>query len=322
MRGINSIWAAAVAAMLSALAVSADALGRERWRDRGDAAISGPGDYRFAFRHGGVSRQYLVHVPQDYDARRPTPMVLALHGGGGDMTYMARDDLYGLISKSEQAGFVVVFPNGYSRFRSGKVATWNAGNCCGASRDREIDDVGFLRAVIARVDRALNIDDARVYSIGMSNGAMMSYRLACEASDVVKGVAAIAGTDNTIACAPKTPTPILHIHARNDDHVLFDGGAGPSAANAAYITDFVSVPRTIAKWTAINRAEMAARRVLEVDGAWCELHAARGGGAPVQLCVTEEGGHSWPGGAKPRSSAPPSRAISANDVMWDFFSRR
>jgi polyhydroxybutyrate depolymerase len=158
-----------------------------------------------------------------------------------------------------------------------------------------------------------------VYAIGMSNGGMMSYRLACEAADVFRGIMAVAGTDNTKSCDPAQPVAVLHIHARNDDRVLFDGGAGETFRNEALVADFTSVPATIDKWTRLNGASTLGRRTLTVAGAWCERHDARAGGAPVQLCVTDAGGHSWPGGSKDRGESP-SEAIRANDMMWEFFS--
>jgi polyhydroxybutyrate depolymerase len=303
---------------------------RERLKERREARtskddveksirINGPGDYRFSMNHDGLQRQYMVHVPRRYRGDQATPMLLALHGGGGNMDYMADDKNYGLISASEKAGYIVVFPNGISPVRSGMLATWNAGNCCGSARDKNIDDVGFLKAVVVRVSQQAKIDPRRIYSTGMSNGALMSYRLACETPGMIRGIMAVAGTDNTKSCTPKTPVAVLHIHARNDDHVLFDGGAGPAARDPSKVTDFISVPATIAKWVGLNRAATTPARVLTVAGAYCDLHAASANGAPVKLCVTDTGGHSWPGGTKTRASEPPSQAIIANDMMWAFF---
>jgi polyhydroxybutyrate depolymerase len=159
-----------------------------------------------------------------------------------------------------------------------------------------------------------------VYAIGMSNGAMMAYRLACEAGDVFHGIMAVAGTDNTHSCTPRQPVPVLHIHAHNDDTVLFNGGAGPKLGRGELAADFVAVPDSIAKWVKLDHAGPQARRVLTVPGAYCDLYEAGKGGAPVKLCVTETGGHSWPGGQKARGEQPPSQAIRANDLMWEFFS--
>jgi len=282
-------------------------------------------DQTFKIKHGGLERMYRVHVPASYDSAKPLPLLIALHGGGGNMDIQANDVFYGQISKSEREGFIVAFPNGFSRAPGGRLATWNAGNCCGAARDRNVDDVGFIRQVVADIGRQWHIDPARVYATGMSNGAMMAYRLACEAPDLIKAIAPVAGTDNTRVCTPASPVGVLHIHARNDSHVLFGGGAGPDSVSRSQITDYVSVADTIAKWTRLNHcaAGVAPKRVLDKPDAWCEAYPGCEGGAQVQLCVTETGGHSWPGGRKPREvGEPASNAISANDVMWEFFNRR
>jgi polyhydroxybutyrate depolymerase len=298
---------------------------KERRQQRQQPPPAGPlapGDHRFTLQHDGLARAYRVHVPASYRADRPAALLVALHGGGGNMDFQADDSKYGLLSKSEREGFVVVFPNGYSKLASGKFATWNAGRCCGAARDAKVDDVGFIREVVARVSAQLDIDPQRVYATGMSNGGLMAYRLACEASDVFSAIAPVAGTDNTVSCTPARPVSVLHIHAKNDSHVLFEGGAGPDSVARHLVTDFTSVPDSVAKWAALNGcAATPPKRVLEKPGAYCEEHAPCRGGTRVQSCVTESGGHSWPGGTKARAAESPSTAISANDVMWEFFSR-
>lgn len=285
--------------------------------DPNPTRITAPGDYRFTFVHDGISREYLVHVPKSYRPIRRAPLLLALHGGGGDADFQSNDAKYGLIGKSEQAGFIAVFPNGYSRFASGILATWNAGGCCGKAVQNKVDDVGFLKEVIERVSRQANVDRNRVFATGMSNGAMMSYRLACELPGMIRAIAPVAGTDNTSSCSPSRPVPVIHFHAKDDSHVLFNGGHGP---DSLVNVDFASVPASINKWVTLNRAQPTAKRALTVPGAHCDLYPARKGGAPVELCVTDTGGHSWPGGGTQQGRKQPSKAISANDLMWDFFS--
>lgn len=293
---------------------------RSREADAGsDTKITRPGDYAFTAEHGGLTRRYRVHVPQGYDPAKPAPVLFALHGGGGNMNLQANDRRYGLISASERHGFIAVFPNGYSRLRSGAFATWNAGACCGDARDNDIDDVGFIRRVVDDVSRKLNVDRDRFFAAGMSNGGMMAYRLACEMPDTFKAIAAVAGTDNTTTCRAKQPISILHIHARNDDHVLFEGGAGPNAfRDISKVTQFTSVAATIAKWVAVDRCDPTPKRIHEEPGAYCDLYSPCQANVRIQLCVTDTGGHSWPGGTKPGRESP-SSAISANDVMWKFF---
>lgn len=323
----------AVIGLLATPAAQAQTL-RERMAERlqerraaalGDAA---PGELsEESIEHDGLRRTYLVHVPpQLKDASRPVPLVLAFHGGGGDAVFMARNPRYGLMAKADAAGFIVVFPGGYSQLPSGLFAAWNAGNCCGEARDRMVDDVGFARALIKRLQTTHAIDAKRVYAVGMSNGGMLAHRLACDAADVFAAVASVAGTDNTKTCVPSRPISVLHIHAKDDDHVLFEGGAGPaSVRDASKITAFTSVPLTIARWVERDRCEAKPTRSLDVAGAYCESYKACAGQAEVALCVTGTGGHSWPGGSAVRSGQASSSAssvlpaLSANDVMWDFF---
>lgn len=310
---------------------------KQRWLDRraahppADAAgtadrIDRPGDHTRSLEHDGLTRSYRVHVPRSYDPARAAPLLLAFHGGGGDMEHMATDRLYGLISKSEAEGFILVFPNGYSRLQSGKFATWNAGACCAQARDRKVDDVGFVRTLIREVTHEFAIDRQRIFATGMSNGAMMAYRLACEMADTFKAIAAVAGTDNTLGCAPAAPISILHIHAADDDHVLFQGCAGKTFRDPSTVTDFRSVPATVARWLEFNHCKPKPQAVTEhirdPRAARCERYAPCQGGVAVQLCVTSGGGHSWPGGSKPRSDQPPSQALSANELMWAFFTAR
>jgi polyhydroxybutyrate depolymerase len=232
------------------------------------------------------------------------------------MEYQATDKYYHLISKSEEAGFIAVFPNGYSRFRSGKLATWNAGICCGKARDENIDDVSVIKAVVADIKTRVNIDSNRIYANGMSNGGMMSYRLACEMTDTFAAIASVAGSDGTQSCKPNRPISILHIHALDDDHVLFNGGSGVKSKTHA---DFVAVPDTIQKWVSMNNCNAAPQRVLEVKGAYCDLYKHCQNNTQVKLCVTKTGGHSWPGGTKVRGNAAGSTAINANDIIWQFY---
>jgi polyhydroxybutyrate depolymerase len=303
---------------------------RERLKERlmerkqetaaGPEVITQPGDYSYTLHQGDLKRAYLVHVPPVYDPASAMPVVFAFHGGGGDMHLQANTN-YNLVGKADSAGFIAVFPNGFSRLPSGKLATWNTGNCCAQARDRNIDDVGFVRSLVAQVQKQLNVDRLRIFATGMSNGGMMSHRLACEMADTFAAIAPVAGTDGTLECTPARPISVLQIHAKNDTHVLFEGGAGKDAfKDQSMVANFVSVPETMARWTQRNRCTGATKRVLGVPGAYCEAQLQCADGARVQWCVTEKGGHSWPGVKDVRAGKEPaSQAINANDVMWDFF---
>lgn len=318
------------------------------------AALSAPlaaadpyrhGTHELNLEHGGLVRRALVHVPAGLDLSRPVPLVLAFHGGGGHAEFMADDRRYGLMGQAQRSGFVVVFPNGFSRFASGRLATWNAGGCCGAARDLGSDDVGFVRALLGQLQRRLPVDGSRIFATGMSNGAMFSYRLACEMAETFRAVAAVAGTEALADadCRPARPVPVLHIHARNDLRVPFDGGVGSDAVQGRRPgMDDLSVPETVARWQRRNRSQAQPLRSLSRPGAWCDTYPARmpadaagsaagaertGGAeratapsAPVRLCVTEAGGHSWPGAQRGRRGREsPSQALVAEEEIWRFF---
>jgi polyhydroxybutyrate depolymerase len=181
-----------------------------------------PGDYTFKLRQGGRERSYILHVPKDA-LTSPWPVVINFHGGGssaaGQQAYSRMDAV------ADRQGFLVVYPNGTGRIAD-LLLTWNAGACCGYALDNKVDDVGFVRAVIDDLETHASIDRARIYATGLSNGAMMSYRLAAEAPDLIAAIAPVAGA-LAFPFEPKRPIPILHIHSVDDTRALYQGGLGP-----------------------------------------------------------------------------------------------
>ena len=277
----------------------------------------GPGDYSFSLQVGGSTRAYLLHIPRIYDKATPAPLMLAFHGSMGTAEIMAKG--YDLVAKSDAEGFIVAFPNGASRLPSGKAATWNAGSCCGYAVQSQSDDVGFVRAVIEDVRGKVNVD--RIFAVGMSNGGMFAYRLACEMSDTFTAIAAVAGTDNYAECNPVRPISIVHIHGLQDDRVPFYGGCG-SACRTESETDFVSVPDTISQWVTRNGCDEHPQTVVLNENAYDDLYDGCESGVQVKLYVVKDGGHSWPGAQRspnPLERSTPSQAISATDEIWDFF---
>ena len=236
----------------------------------------------------------------------------------GTADHMAEN--YDLIQKSDKEGFIVAFLNGASKLHSGKLATWNAGNCCAYAVESKSDDVGFVKNTINDIKSKINI--GKIYATGMSNGGMLSHRLACDMSDTFSAIASVTGTNNYDDCYPEKPISILHIHSLNDSHVLFEGGCGPDCRIKAE-TEFDSVPNTITNWVKRNNCNSNPKRVLDKNGAYCDLYVECDENVQVKLCVTIDGGHSWPG-LKAKSGNPiekqiPSQKISATDEIWDFF---
>ena len=136
-------------------------------------------------------------MPHIQDASGPLALVVALHGGLGSGDQLADTSQFEPLA--ERDGFAVVFPDGVS-------ATWNAGSCCGAAVTRKIDDVAFLVALVDDIAKKVPIDRGRVFAVGHSNGAMMAFRLGCEASPTC-GIARSPYRWNR-ACTPRTRCPI------------------------------------------------------------------------------------------------------------------
>src|SRR4051794_24206214 len=162
----------------------------------------GPGDHVRSLTIGDPARSYLVHIPPAYDPETPTPVVLVFHSAVMNGPLMARS--CGLSEESDRSGVVAVYPNGTGR--SNLLLFWDAGGV----RDRPSDDVGYVAKLLDDLATVVNVDARRVYATGMSNGAMMCYRLASELSERIAAIAPVAGTMTTPTCRPRRPVPVLH----------------------------------------------------------------------------------------------------------------
>ena len=175
------------------------------------------------------------------------PLLVALHGGTGWGTQFEENS--GFDGLAEANGFVVVYPDG-TPIGIGEGRVWNGGACCGQARqDRDdVDDVGFISALITTLEQRFAIDPSRVYATGHSNGAIMSYRLACELSDTVVAVGFQAGSLEIPRCAPDRPVSVFHLHGLADTNLPIDGGFGEGISN----TDFTSPRESVALLAGLN----------------------------------------------------------------------
>lgn len=279
-----------------------------------------PGDHARTLQVDGHERTYLVHVPPKYDPRTPMPVVLAFHGGGANAGNMVV--FSGLNEKADQAGFIVAYPQGSGR--SERLLTFNAGNCCGYAATHAIDDVAFTRHVLDDLEGVANIDRRRVFATGMSNGAMMTYRLASELSDRIAAIAPVSGPMGTKECHPRRAVAVMHFHGDADEFAPFQGGRGRGISG----TDFYSVQHSIDAWVEANGCHKTPVTTQlpdrEDDGTTVKQLRYDSGadGTEVVLVIIAGGGHTWPGREpRMRSLGTSTRDISANDMMWEFFQR-
>lgn len=277
------------------------------------AAPAAAGQHEVVVDSGGKRRTAVVHVPARA-TRGKRPLVLFLHGGGGSARQAM--DAYRMNEVADRSGFIVAYPNGSGPLRREILLTWNAGNCCDYALEKRVDDVAFLRALVDEIGRRFAVDRDRVYATGMSNGGMMSYRLACEAADIFAAVAPVAGALN-VSCKPSRAVAVLAIHGTADEHVGYDGGTGTKTRHGRVDR---SVSSAIDFWRNANgctkEAPTTASSIVRREG-WTGCS----GGADVSLVTVIGGGHAWPGGepASRRSADTPSPAIQASEEIWRFF---
>lgn len=285
----------------------------------------GPGDHMRTVTVGEMSRRYEVHVPASYDAAKPTPVIIAFHGGGGNPASMIR--LSGLNAKSEQAGFIVVYPYGTGKLEN-TMLTFNGGECCGYAMQNKIDDVAFTRALLDDLATVVNVDAARIFATGLSNGGIISHHVASELSDRIAAIAPVGGPLMMEAARATRPVSVMHFHGTADAFAPFKGGYGKGAMGGKGVTEFRSVEHTIQSWVKANGCQTEPEVVALPDKADDGMTATRktwsGGkdGSEVVLIEIENGGHTWPG-MKPIVAllGESTMDISANDLMWEFFQK-
>jgi polyhydroxybutyrate depolymerase len=234
---------------------------------------------------GGLDRSYRLYVPAGLAS--PAPLVVMLHGGFGSAQQAERS--YGWDELADGAKFVVAYPDGVAR-------AWNASGCCGRPSRENIDDVGFINAVVKDVSGNVGVDAKRIYATGISNGGMMAYTLACNT-----GTFAAIGPDSATqldGCTAPHPTSVMHIHGTADPRIRYDGGPGSGVAQI----DGPSVPDVNAFWRNVDRCPPPA---VPTDGSVTTSAADCPDGRSVVLVTADGGGHDWPSFATQR--------------IWEFF---
>lgn len=272
-----------------------------------------PGTTEATITVAGTPRTFRIHVPPSYERNKATPVVMLFHGGGGSAKQLEEDSSK-MNPVADREGFLAVYPNG-----SGVIKTWNGGICCGRAVEDNVDDVAFVAALLDHLESKMCTDKRRIFATGMSNGGILSHRLACELSSRIAAVAPVAGTIGVSECKPTRAVPILHVHGSLDGHVPPQGGEGCGPSK----TSFVSVPATMEGWRQRNGCGTETTSYLEQGDGKCAAYA--GCRAPVVLCTIEGGGHSWPGGepkagvADCPADGAQSSTFFASEAIWKFF---
>jgi polyhydroxybutyrate depolymerase len=259
-------------------------------------------------------RWYDIELPAN---AKGAPLILALHGGGGDPDQFASAS--GLARAANRAGFAVAFPAGTGR-RGERLLTWNGGYCCGSAARKGVDDIGFLKAVIKDASDRFGVDGSGVYLTGMSNGSILSETFAAKNPGLVRAVAGVSGTMDTSRTRVQGKVPALIIHGTADTMVPYEGGQGDTSLTRTNFASVASVVKAfLAPWGGVL-AETSRTIDRKDDGTSVIVtDYQKGGRVVLRLMKVEGGAHHWPGGRKARLSEGKTQEIDANTEILRFF---
>ncbi len=284
------------------------------------AAASARADERFDLPYQGAARDYFLHVPPNAGDGK-LPLVIALHGAGGDAPGFAGETR--LAVAADKLGMLVAFPDG-SQGGNPPRRTFNAQICCGDAPARQVDDVGFVGAVIGDVARHHPVDRTRVYATGMSNGGMLVYQLAAMHPDwfaaVAPVAAAIGGMTRTgktyLIPMPGMPVPVMIIHGNKDPYVLYQGGSSRLISFPSRWK--MSVDDALTFWVA-NDGCVDKPAIAYAAGKTLKREAYAGckDGSEVVLWEILGGDHNWPGDIFPAPGG--GKPVSAAEAILTFF---
>ncbi len=257
-----------------------------------------------------LKRFYDLHIPASYDSKKPTPLVLAFHGAYGDGKAMEKVTRLNQIS--DKAGFIAVYPDAIPPRKH-----WDARRG-DDSKDQEINDVGFISALIDDLGQKYNLDRSRIYVVGISNGGMFAQRVACELSDKVTAIAAVvAAMPSNLArkCTSTKPISVLMINGTNDDTIPY---SVPGKA-------LLSVPDTVNFWRKRDRctAEGVKASLPNSPHVQIETYGGCAKQTNVTLYTLKGGEHGWGDDSitGPDKLVKPGQEINESEIIWDFFSK-
>lgn len=284
---------------------------------------------------GYPSRPYDLQIPQSYDGT-PLPVIVLLHGGGGNPTEAEAITCPGgdagspecFLPLADARHFIVVSPSG-TQIGPTQLRAWNSGGgdggwqCVSSKPCTDgVDEKAYFTAVFDDLGQHVHFDAQHIYATGHSNGAAMSERLACEFPLAVKAIASVAGGNQYSTTQPcPAQAAVLELHGTADPCWEFDGG--PASCADKNMGSKISVPQTIAFWQAHNGCT-GGETVTPVpdtadDGTSSRVHRYDcPKGKEVVLVEILDGGHTWPGGSTTDNGLT-SHDFSGSKAILDFF---
>lgn len=237
---------------------------------------------------GKTSREAILYKPAA--TKGPFPVALVFHGGGGGAEWMAEksEDLTRTLAG---AGYVVVYMNGSSRRDSEKLRTWNAVHCCAYAQRKKINEAVYADSVVDTLAKTIDIDRTRIYLMGHSNGAMLTYRLAGAMKNTPRAIAPISGAIFDDQPAIPDSTSIFMYHAI-DDTVLSYDGSPEDKAERWRTAPHVAFAAAEAKLAGMKGCRDPLAVPIASGVTMTERYCA--GGSQLVAVTGKSGGHEWP----------------------------
>jgi polyhydroxybutyrate depolymerase len=291
----------------------------------------------------GSPRTIQVHLPAGYSSKKRYPVVLVLHGIGGDASFMARISHFN--KTADQFGFIVVYPNARDG-RWTKPEDANVRSLGGFGRRRSImddisrapgpndvggdpiNDITFFSELLDQVESEYAVDLSRVYATGYSDGAFMDFSLGCRLPDRIAAIATVGallpeGLSESCSNWSWRGIPLLMMNGTDDPVVPYRG-------RTSYSVGFFLLPakESVREWAKMNNCGKKPERttIAPRTDAGLETHVDTysdcSDGAATILYTIEKGGHTWPGGEQvipARVVGKTNEDIDASEIIWKFF---
>ena len=259
----------------------------------------------------GVTREFILYIPNSYNSTDTVPLMLNFHG----WTMSASDQMNvsDMRALAESEKFILVYPQG-TKFKNWFYGSthWNVGSWTTGSTS---DDIGFVDELIDQMSINYNIDLERIYACGYSNGGFFSHELACNLSNKIAAIGAVSANMSTRTkenCNPSHPIPVVTVSGTNDNEVSYDG------------TNFegqISHDEVLNYWINYNQTDASPitrdlPNTNTTDGSVVKLYHYKNGSNNIEIKHYKviNGGHDWPGTFG-------NMDIDANYIIWRFVSQ-
>lgn len=282
-----------------------------------------PSSIKASLEHQNNLREFTLHIPPTYDGLTDVPLVIVLHGGGGNSESVQNFTQMNPVSDTN--GFIVAYPQGFGPTQNGGFS-WADGRETSAT-NMGIDDVGFILKLMDKITSEYQISENKIYVCGFSNGGFMSQKLACELENTFAGVGTLGatiGTEVFNTCATNQSIPMLFVLGDADPFVPYNGGTVTN--NPSNIEGVETIANF---WKEHNQCQTTKPAIqlpdLDVtdnstvtlfEFTDCDCNAS------VKLYKINNGGHTWPGVENVNYemiAGETNEDIRASDVLWEFF---